>query len=52
MSRCVECKVNVARYWNNHLCEDCFRKILKEDAEIKVKQASDVNVETAANKWF
>lgn len=50
MSRCVECKANVARYWGSHLCEDCFRKILRE--EIKVKQAADVNVETAANKWF
>ena len=52
MNRCIECKVNVGRYWGSHLCEDCFRKILKEDAEIKVKQAADVNVETAANKWF
>lgn len=52
MNRCVECKVNEARYWGGHLCEECFRKILREDAEIKVKQAADVNVETAANKWF
>ena len=40
MNRCIECKVNVARYWGNHLCEDCFRKILKENAKIKVKQAA------------
>lgn len=49
---CVECKVNEARHWNSHLCESCFRKILKEDAKIKVKQPADVNVETAANKRF
>ena len=52
MNRCIECKVNAAHYWNNHLCEDCFRKILKEDAKIKVKQAANVKVEAAANKWF
>jgi hypothetical protein len=25
---CIECKKEIARYWSNHLCEDCFRKYL------------------------
>jgi hypothetical protein len=30
---CVECKQEVARYWDNQLCEDCFREILKVKEE-------------------
>jgi hypothetical protein len=28
---CIECKVEEARYWNDQLCEDCFREILREE---------------------
>jgi hypothetical protein len=30
---CVECKQEVARYWDNQLCEDCFREVLKGETD-------------------
>lgn len=47
---CIECKTNEARHWNSHLCESCFREILRNDPELE--QAKKVNVESAENRWF
>ena len=47
---CIECKVNEARHWNSHLCESCFKEILRNDPE--PKQAAQVNIESAENRWF
>lgn len=32
---CIECKVNPANHWGEHLCEDCFKKILNEKLDEK-----------------
>lgn len=33
LSRCVECRIEDARYWGSNLCEKCFREILIEKME-------------------
>ena len=50
MKTCIECKLNEARHWNSHLCEDCFREMLRSVTE--PKKAERVNVESSENRWF
>jgi ribosomal protein L34E len=33
MKKCVECKKRFATHWGAHLCEECFRELLKEKVE-------------------
>lgn len=30
---CVECKEMKAHYWNENLCMDCYKKLLREKVE-------------------
>lgn len=29
--RCVECKEKQATHWDDNLCEECFRDLIKND---------------------
>ena len=35
---CLECKVDLARYWGNNFCEPCFRVALKKNIEEEDKR--------------
>ncbi len=35
---CVECGLVAAEWWNEDLCNDCFKKLLQEKLDQEVEQ--------------